>query len=139
MYVQKIRGNAGSSLGVHPPANFIDVCCEPLLLKLNWNDMKSLCATSSQLRDIVHRAVPALSIGIQADPGIIDDLSLLAQDNWSSLQTLKVKQALDLQAVLDLKRSQLPNLLSLKIELLEWSQSKYWDYMDAFTELAMGD
>ena len=90
-----------------------DVCHDPLLLTLGLSHLKPLMAASRQLRAAVHSFIRSLTIGETC----AYDLFLLVRGNWGSLETLVLKQPLQLGAVLSLAHGHLPKLSSLEAQV----------------------
>ena len=94
-----------------------DVCHDPLLTTLGTSHLKPLLAASRQFREVVHSFIPSLTIGGNAATSSPYDIFLLAKGNWANLETLILKQPLQLGEVLDLTRGHLPLLASLEAHI----------------------
>lgn len=86
-------------------------------MALSSSDLKSLMAASTKLRAAVHHFAPSLTIGTCAAISSPCDVFLLAKGDWHNLQTLVLKQPLELEQVLDLTCSYLPLLSSLEAQI----------------------
>ena len=86
-------------------------------MALGTPHLKPLMAVSSQLRAVVHSFIPSLTLGDSAATSSPYDVFLLAKGSWCNLQTLVLKQPLQLGEVLDLTRGHLPFLSSLEAHI----------------------
>lgn len=90
-----------------------DVCHDPLLMTLGLRHLKPLMASSRQLRAAVHSFIQSLTMGETC----AYDLLLLVRGNWANLETLVLKQPLQLGEVLNLTHGHLPKLSSLEAQV----------------------
>ena len=93
------------------------VCHSPLLITLGTGHLKPLLAASRYFREAVHSFIPSLTIGSNAANSSPYDIFLLAKGNWANLNTLILKQPLQLGEILDLTCAHLPLLASLKAHI----------------------